>query len=373
MKIVHVVRQYAPSVGGLEDVVQNLAKWQFETLHHRPMVITLDRVFTHSKNKLPSDVVIEGIRVQRLPYLGSNRYPIATSVLQAVNAADIVHVHGIDFFFDFLALTKIIHGKPMVVSTHGGFFHTPFAARLKKLYFHTITSLSSKAYGRVIASSANDYDIFSSIVPPSKLVTIELGVDTSKFRDCSSKILKKSIIYFGRWSTNKGLQDAIRIFALLHRVDPEWKLTIAGREYDLTLPILQDLLKTSGIHDAVTVVPNPTKELLVTLIGESSYFICLSKHEGFGLAAIEAVSAGLTPILSNIPPFEKLIKKVPAGILIDSNGDTSNVNRIVALANSQVGDYSLIRAELQNSVTSYAWRNVVSKYESEYEAVLPKF
>jgi alpha-1,3-mannosyltransferase len=46
--------------------------------------------------------------------------------LRHLRDADIVHVHAIDFFFDFLGWTKPLHGKKLVVSTHGGFFHTSF-------------------------------------------------------------------------------------------------------------------------------------------------------------------------------------------------------------------------------------------------------
>ena len=128
MFIVHVVRQFHPGVGGLENVVLELASAQ-ASAGHRVRVVTLDRLFNGaSEQKLPAIEVLDGIEIVRIPYFGSSRYPIALSVLRHIKEADLVHVHAIDFFFDYLAWTKPIHGRTLVASTHGGFFHTAYAA-----------------------------------------------------------------------------------------------------------------------------------------------------------------------------------------------------------------------------------------------------
>ena len=130
MRIVHVVRQFHPAIGGFESVVHELAATQVAS-GHVVRVVTLDRLFkTATPEPLPAREMVAGIEIIRIPYFGFTRYPIAVSVLKHIRDADIVHVHAIDFFFDFLAWTKPLHGKRLVVSTHGGFFHTAFAARL---------------------------------------------------------------------------------------------------------------------------------------------------------------------------------------------------------------------------------------------------
>lgn len=85
-------------------------------------------------------------------------------------------------FYDYLALTKPLHGKPMVVSTHGGFFHTAYASRMKQLWFQTLTRTSALAYARVIATSENDGDLFAKVVAPARLRVIENGVDVENMQ-----------------------------------------------------------------------------------------------------------------------------------------------------------------------------------------------
>lgn len=181
MKVVHVVRQFHPSIGGMEEVVLNVARQHQATSADTVEVVTLDRVFTDPGAQLAQQETYQGLPIRRIGYRGSSRYPLAPSVLSAIRSADLVHLHGIDFFYDYLALTRPLHGKPMVVSTHGGFFHTAYASRMKQLWFQTLTRTSALAYARVIATSENDGELFAKVVSPARLRVIENGVDVEKY------------------------------------------------------------------------------------------------------------------------------------------------------------------------------------------------
>jgi len=147
---------------------------------HEVRVVTLDRLFNaNTQERLASSETVRGIDVIRIPYRGSTRYPIAPSVLGFIKSADIVHVHAIDFFFDYLAWTKPFHRKPIIASTHGAFFHTSFAQVLKRIYFNVITRLSAAWYDGIVAVSSADQDLFSKI--NSNVVCIENGVNIARF------------------------------------------------------------------------------------------------------------------------------------------------------------------------------------------------
>src|SRR5690606_4301617 len=305
INVTHIVRQYLPSVGGMEEVVRNIAMHQARTGQQHTRIITLDRLFRNTSERLPKREEIGGVEVVRLPYYGSSRYPLCPSILGQLGSTDVVHVHGVDFFYDFLAVTKWWHRRPLVLSTHGGFFHTSFASRMKEAYFATVTRLSAKAYNQVVATSANDGQLFSRIMSEPKLKVIENGVDVDKYHDQTSRTLQPTLMYFGRWSSNKGLLEALQLMAQLKVRDPRWRLIIAGREYDHSLAELQGRVAELRIQDHVQLAANPSDEEIRSLLQQASYFICLSRHEGFGIAPIEGMSAGLTPLLSDIPPFQR--------------------------------------------------------------------
>ena len=366
IKVVHVVRQYHPSVGGMEDVVQNIAQHQMERHGQLPVILTLDRLFRNSAQFLAGKEVINGIQVIRLPYRGSSRYPLCPGVLDHVRDADVIHVHGIDFFFDFLAATRPIHRRPMVVSTHGGFFHTRFASTLKNIYFNTATRLSSVAYDRVVATSDNDGEIFNAIVKAPKKLVIENGVNVEKYADKSAHELTPTLIYFGRWSENKGLLETIEFFRQLVSRQRSWKLIIAGREYDHTREELAALIQKYQLAASVQLAANPSDQALASLIGQSSYFICLSRHEGFGIAPIEAMSAGLTPVLSDIPPFRNLIEQAGIGVLLDQQDVESRIAALLALHSQGEHEYGRRRSLVRSFVERYNWKHIADKYVDIY-------
>lgn len=366
IKVAHVVRQYYPSIGGMEDVVQNIAQYQARIHGHVPTIVTLNRVFVKPTEILPQEEMVNGIRVIRMPYQGSTRYPFSPGVLKHLSDCDVIHVHGVDFFYDFLAATKLIHRRPLVASTHGGFFHTAFASTAKKAFFNTVTRTTSMAYDAVVGTSDNDGDLFRKIIKSPKLTVIENGVNVEKYRDKGASAFVPTIMYFGRWSSNKGLKETLALFGALVKSHPEWRLIIAGREYDLSEADLRTIAKDLGIEQNVSIAANPSDQQLSDLIAQSSYYICLSRHEGFGIAAIEAMSAGLTPILSDIPPFRNLLEKSGLGML-HTGGVDATVAAIVSSSQNGPAAYAEQRRQLQQFSEQYSWNHIGGRYVDIYQ------
>lgn len=368
VKVTHIVRQYLPSIGGMEEVVRNIARHQLREGQKATRIITLNRLFRNSADTLPEQEIIDGIEVIRLPYVGSSRYPLCPAVFKYLKDADVIHVHGVDFFYDFLAATKWLHRRPLVLSTHGGFFHTSFASRAKLAYFRSITRLSASAYSQVVATSANDGTLFGQIMNQQKLQVIENGVDVEKYANCSAPTLRPTLMYFGRWSSNKGLLPALNMFAELHRAHPEWRLIIAGREYDHSLAELTEVSQKLGIADAVTFSANPSDGEIQDLLRQASYFLCLSRHEGFGIAPIEAMSAGLTPVLSAIPPFQRLVDESALGFYFDPATQEKNaISQLLHLHSQGDAAYQNRVAAARAFATRYAWPQVADRYLALYD------
>ena len=369
LRVTHVVRQFYPSIGGMEEVVLNIARQQREQHGHLPHIVTLDRLFRNTRQPLPARDEIDGIPITRLPFYGSSRYPLCPAVRQHLADTDLIHVHGVDFFFDYLAAIRPLHRRPLIASTHGGFFHTGFASRLKKVYFGSVTRASASAYDKVVATSGNDGEVFGRIVPASKMLVIENGVDIEKYSGRSSLQATKTLIYFGRWSENKGLLDTLDWFQALLARQHGWRLIIAGREYDLTAATLQRAIEEKNLAAHVTVVAQPSDEALAELISQSSYFICQSRHEGFGIAPIEAMSAGLIPLLSDIPPFRNLIARSGLGFVLRPGEEAAQFTRLLEMHAQHATSHGKQRAAAMSFVARYHWKHVANKYVALYQAL----
>lgn len=367
MKILHVVRQFAPSVGGLEDSVLNLASIQRAQLGIDAQVVTLDRIFSRDL-VLSENEMIRGIPVRRLPWRGSTRYPLAPSVLSAIGKFDLLHVHAIDFFFDYLAWTRFVgrHDRPMIASTHGGFFHSGAYTRAKKIWFETITRASIHGYEKIVACSRSDADLFRTI-SGDRLVVLENGITQEKFRDTSSASPVRHIVTFGRFARHKRIDRLFALLAELRRRNPAWTLVVAGRPADLSTDAVLAMAADAGVTDATRFVVDPSDDDLRGLLGEASYFGSLSEHEGFGLAAVEAMSAGLVPVLSGIAPFRHLRDRTGVGLLVEPDALAEAADRLENL--HEAGDSSLRRRAMEGAA-QYDWVDVSRRYVDLYRDVL---
>lgn len=313
MKILQVVRQYLPGTGGMETYVSSLCR-QLTRRGHSSDVATLDYLFK-TNEPLPHYERIDGVGVIRLPSLGNPRYFFAPRLLEMVPRYDVVHVHGVDFFVDLLGALRKVHGTPVVLSTHGGFFHTPWFPALKNAYFNTITRLALRGVDRVIASSSADRELFSRI--SSRISLVENGIDYGAFAKSKKKFGSHSLVFVGRQSKNKRLDKLLKAMSHLRESNPKASLVIVGPDWEGLQADLEMQAEALGLKDAVSFTGAlPQKEML-KILSAARLFVSASEYEAFGLSAVEAMAAGAVPVLNRIPAFASIIDDGENGFLAD--------------------------------------------------------
>lgn len=367
--VVHVVRQFYPNRGGLEDVVMNLCRGLIAR-GYRVRVVTLDRLYLKPETRLPAFEMHEGIEIVRVPWSGSTRYPLAPSVFNHVRDADLIHVHAIDFFFDALSMGWMLHRRPMVATTHGGFFHTTKFALIKKVWFQTLTRLSALGYANIIGCSRSDTALFAKIAP-GRTVTVENGADTGKFAGCASQTAQRRIVTIGRFSVNKRIDrllDAMRVLAAQH---PDWHLDVIGVPGDISEEALGASIAERGLEGRVSVHCNLDNPAIATLIGGASLLASASEYEGFGLVAIEGMSAGLAPVLHGNDAYRLLFERHDCVTITDfSDPQTAAKALNDAFAAVEAGGASL-RAHLETEAQTYSWNGVTDRYCAIYDRIIP--
>ncbi|MDN3721711.1 glycosyltransferase [Roseibium salinum] len=96
-------------------------------------------------------------------------------------------------------MTRWWHRKPLVATTHGGFFHTSSFATLKAAWFNTLTRYSANRYSALACCSDSDFNLFQKIAP-ARVSLIENGVNLRKFAGAAAgSPQKKHVITLGRF------------------------------------------------------------------------------------------------------------------------------------------------------------------------------
>lgn len=316
MRVLHVIHNFLPCVGGMEAYLHNLCKYS-RKVGIECSVVCLNKC-PQGNGKLKARETIDGIKVERIPYADLGIYKFAPGMLKKVmgSGADIVHIHGIGFFSDFLSLTKPIHKKPIVLSTHGGIFHTKAHSRLKAFYFNNWEKFIAKGFDAVAACSKNDFALFKKI--SKKIVLIENGMDYKFFSGARNRAKPNTFIYVGRISKNKRVDNLIEAIAIVRRKIPNVKLTIAGEDFENLLPNLKQLVAAKNLQKNVQFATGKfSPEEVRAFYAGNEFFVSASQYEGFGISAIEAMACGAIPLLNNIDSFSDFIKRSGVGFVVN--------------------------------------------------------
>ena len=357
LKILHVVRQFDPAVGGLEAYVKNMI------LHQKNAgcvceVLTLNRVFNSKEPPLPGHETIEGIPVRRVGYIGGQRLFFPLIRPSFFKSFDIVHVHNTDMFFDYAGAVRARMKKPVFATTHGGFFHTKDFSVLKKIYFRTITRHSCKNYNAIFATSRNDYDTFKGtngnlVLRPNAIMP--LGDFTASGPD---------FIYIGRLAKHKNIAGLIEVFAALaNRFGTEGNLHIVGPEWDVTKEELKALARRHAVEERVIFHGFVKPEGMETLLKKCGIFLSASAFEGFGMSMLEAMSVGLIPFVQPNESFRELIDAGQVGACVDFTQVQDAAEKIAALIpNIKPAD----RASAREYAAKFSWDELARNTMQDY-------
>jgi alpha-1,3-mannosyltransferase len=349
-------------IGGLENYVLNLAKEQVNS-GLKVSVVTLNKSFIDNHELIPNETIYN-IDIIRIPYFGSPRYPLAFTILKYLKGFDIVHVHAVDFFADFLSLTKLFHRKPLILTTHGGFFHTKKNLMLKKMVFHIISRITLTNYKTIIACSYNDLQTFSKI--SKNVIHIGNGVDINKYIRVPKKIKKGTIVTIGRIDSHKGIDKLLIIMHKLKERGINSKLEIIGPDNRNLVPSLQLQAKQLNIENEVVFRGEIEEDELIESYSQAHLFISASAYEGFGIAAVEALSSGTLCILNNISAFGEIIENKEFGKIVNFNNVDEVIDGIIKFLNLSESTYKDLSDKARLFAEGYNWKQTASKIYNVY-------
>jgi alpha-1,3-mannosyltransferase len=367
MRILQLTRQFLPAEGGMESVVEGLSV-ALQQNGHTVQVATLRLLFS-SGAMAPAESVEAGLKVRRMRHWGPRRYPVAPGVFNAIRGYDLVHIHAIDFFVDFLSLLRLVHRIPLVISTHGGFFHTQRARAFKEMYFKTITRHSLGGVGAVVCVSQHDRQMFSSIVPPQRIHVIENGANIDGLWGLKKTPEPGLVLGVARLAENKRVHTVLDAMAALKDRYPHLRLEWVGTDFDGLQASLERRVIELGLSGRVRFHGAVSREELYGLLQRAHLFVSASAYEGFGLSTIEAMSAATVVVVTAVGVHPDVVQDGVSGFLIDQ--DATGLSTQMERALSLPGEKLAAMGEQARAATKrFSWSRIVLQYEQLYREVL---
>ncbi|MGF2185544.1 glycosyltransferase [Lactococcus lactis] len=149
------------------------------------------------------------------------------------------------------------------------------------------------------------------INPKTMIVDNPLGTETKGRR---TNLKNKKIGWVGRIDIDhKGLDYFCEMVSLL---DKDISVSIVGQGNEKEEREFDKYLQKYGVKDRIERLGNLPYEKLADYYETLSAFVMTSRHEGFGLVAIEAMAFGVPFIGFDIPAFEGMTKNQKFGHLV---------------------------------------------------------
>ena len=362
LRVAQVCRIGWPHIGGMESVVGGLSA-ALAARGHTVKVLTLDAAITTGA-RLPRGIY-GGVPYDRLPRVGPRRYPMALGLIPKLAGCDVVHVHGLDGLLHQALAGRAVHGAKVGVTPHGGFLHTPRQRTLKQVWLRTGAGAALRGADAVWYTSQADLEALKAAGADG--MVLPDGVDVEAFAGVKRVPEPGRWLVFGRVDAHKGLDDLLTRLAAVAQHDPRpFQLRVVGPETD---PGLSERLmaqaRTLGIGHRVRFTGAVTGDAIRMELSRCELALFPSRYEGFGVAVVEAMAAGVPVIVNDIPPFRELIEDGKDGFIVQFRSSRSS-QRIRKVRD----DAQAVSAAARVSAARHGWSARVGEWELAYRALV---
>jgi alpha-1,3-mannosyltransferase len=358
MKILHVSHNFRPVTGGVERNIEDICRGLIELGHQSDVCCV--RVPGTAREE-----TFKGIGIHRVRSLNARFYKIAPAVARLAKKYDVVHVHGLGFFSDYLGLARPLHGKKLVLSTHGGIFHTRKFSLLKKPYFHMWSRYVLRAFDAVVAVSSSDKALFSKI--RRSVVMIPNSIDYGQLSSVGRRPEKGLTVFVGRLSRNKRIDRLIRTVAEIRWLGRDATLVVIGEDWEGQRPRLEGLAKELGIGKNVIFAGRISSQSILEYFRRAQLFVSASEYEGFGISVLEAMAAGVPVAVNDIGAFRTFIKNGKNGFVTDFSDHRKAALRIAEIMARH--DLGAISENARRTAKAYDYKQAAKRFELLYQDI----
>jgi glycosyltransferase involved in cell wall biosynthesis len=175
------------------------------------------------------------------------------------------------------------------------------------------------------------------------------------------------LLYLGRLHPKKGLDDLLKSFSQVIKINPNFHLLVAGGGDELYINKLKNLLNRLAINDYVSFLGPIYGQDKLFLLKKSNIFILPSYQEGDSVAIKEAMSFYVPVIITKACHFEEVeINK--AGKIV-SNDLNELKNAILFFSDENIRQ--LYGSNGFNLIANkYTWEIVANEYYKLYNSIL---
>ena len=305
------------------------------------------------------------------PWLSTTAAPAEFVAAIARQEADVIHVNGLIFPELIAAIRKACGSKTVIVAQHHGGEYPirgsgPIGLWQRRNWRNGLAAADALSF-----TAREQANAWQEVIGSQKILEIiEAGttlrsVDRERARAAIGVSGDPLILWVGRLTTNK---DPLTVLDGLEQAMPQLasaRVVMVFGDDTLIDAVDARVRSSPPLRDRVVLAGRVSRDELPNYYSAGDVFVSGSHFEGSGYALIEAMSAGLVPVITDIPSF-----RVIAG---DSGarwtaGDAGSFARVLLEVCS--GDLAEQRARVMDQYNrALRWEAIASRTVAEYQAL----
>jgi N-acetyl-alpha-D-glucosaminyl L-malate synthase BshA len=331
-------------------------------------------------NEFNANIFYHEVRVPTYPLFDYPPYEtaLASTMVDVIsnNQLELLHVHyAIPHASAAYMAKKILEGEgkkiPVITTLHG----TDITLVGRDKTYAPVVTFSINQSDAITAVSSNlREETYKNFPIRKNIEVIRNFVDVKRFRkkpiDAFRKVIapdnERIITHASNFRRLKRVDDVVKIFAEINKALPS-KLLLVGDGPER--PMAESMCRELGICDDVRFVGR--QEQIEEILAISDLFLLPSDYESFGLAALEAMAAGVPVISSDAGGLPEINIQGKTGFL----SHVGNVAEMASNAITLLQDDATLERFKKNSheqAEKFDIANVVPQYEALYDRFLNK-
>lgn len=327
-----------PSSGGAEILTHEIAKRCVKWGH---TVVQVSSFFPSGKK----EEMVDGVKIIRCgsANIRSFHLPIHLAAFwwyltKRKEKFDVIidEIHGLPFFTPWYVKEK----KAVLICEVAG-------ELWKKMFgpiFGSLGRIVEKFYLSIVYSNipfltisqSTKEDLIKNGIKEKNITVLPMGISIPDDLRIFKKEKEQTLIFVGRLSKQKGIEDAIFALREVIKKIPRVKLWVIGREDKEYLNYLKDLSRKLGINDKIRFFGFVSEVKKFELMSKAHILLAPSIKEGWGLTVIEAGSQGTPTIAYNTSGLRDSIQNHKTGLLVDNRQPDELAEKILMLCRNRL-------------------------------------
>lgn len=404
MKILHLIHNYYPSVGGSQDLFKNLSERLVRLYGDDVTVFTTNAMQSPHDRRVDlietSEETVGGVRVRRFPF---SRRPLP-ALRQAIRVGRKIHApfteeleilrsgpiaprmfrEAVSFDADVVAGTSARYLQafyPRMAKLVGR--KIPFicygALHVKNGYVPRLVLRAVDGAQAYVAYTAYERDtLVENGADGERIHVVGLGVDVERFSRADGQAIRDEygigeapvVAFIGRQAASKGIDKLVYAMRAVWEEIPSAVLLIAGSRTAYTTQLLNLIGRLpTPEQEKVIVINDFTEEEKPALFAACDVFVNVSEDESFGIVYLEAWASGKPVIGSKVGAVASVINHGHDGVLV-GYGETAELSSaILDLLRDEKLRTFMARHGHDKVEREHTWDTVTRRLRTIYEQV----